>query len=280
MLACMHAVMLACWHAAGAAPVEGLLGEDGPMGEREREALKAAREYRAADQYPIRDGHRTVFLFGAGEATLVCSPLNVCLIELQAGERVVEGGAQIGDSVRWRVSPAVGGDGKTHLAVKPIEAGLATTMALVTDRRTYHLRLVSRRADYMPGIAWHYPEAAEAAWASYHAAAEARIERETLPGTADRLGDLDFEYEMSGCRDCPWRPVRVYNDGQRTVVEVPAAVASTEAPALLVTDHGEDAIANYRVDGTRYVVDGVPSTVVLVAGVGRRQDKVTIRRRR
>ena len=48
---------------------------------------------------------RVLYSFGAGLPTVVCAPLRVCIIELQAGEKIV-GEPQIGDSVRWNISPA------------------------------------------------------------------------------------------------------------------------------------------------------------------------------
>jgi type IV secretory pathway VirB9-like protein len=77
--------------------------------------------------------------------------------------------------------------------------------------------------------------------------------------------------------------VRVYNDGRKTIIQMPAAMAQTEAPTLLVVrkDGGlftddETVLVNYRVQGDRYVVDTVFDKAILIAGVGRGQDRVTI----
>ncbi len=258
---------------------ERLFGEDKPLSSKAAEALAHAEEYREADQYPHQDGHRTVYLFGAGEATVVCAPLVVCLVELEPGERIAVGGVLLGDPVRWHAAPAIGAAETTHVAIKPVDVGLATTLALVTDRRTYHMRLQSREEDYMPSVGWDYPADAEVAWAIYQAAVEEDEVREATPSGL-RLSDLDFDYEISGCRrGCPWRPVRVFNDGRRTIIELPPDVEQGEAPVLLVMEGDREAVANYRVDGTRYLVDGVPGAAILVVGVGRDQQKVTIRRR-
>lgn len=291
-MACSHANMLArAWALAAACAwaspasadgreAERLFGEDRPLSRKASEALAHAEGYREAAQYPYQDGHRTVYLHGAGEATVVCAPLVVCLVELEPGERIAVGGVLLGDPVRWHAAPAVGAAETTHVAIKPVDVGLATTLALVTNRRTYHMRLRSREEDYMPAVGWDYPAESEAAWAVYRAAVEEAGNRETTPSGL-RLSDLDFDYDVSECRrGCAWRPERVFNDGTRTVIELPPGVAQGEAPVLLVTEGDREAVANYRVDGTRYLVDGVPAAAILVVGVGRGQEKVTIRRRR
>jgi type IV secretion system protein VirB9 len=83
----------------------------------------------------------------------------------------------------------------------------------------------------------------------------------------------------------PWKPVRVYNDGVKTIIQMPAAMVHTEAPTLLVVrrDGGlfteaETVMVNYRVQGDRYIVDSVFDKALLIAGVGSSQERVTITR--
>ena len=51
---------------------------------------------------------------------------------------------------------------------------------------------------------------------------------------------------------------------------------TSDAPALLIAAAGGTQMANYRVQGNYYVVDRLFNQAVLVAGVGREQDRVTI----
>jgi type IV secretory pathway VirB9-like protein len=81
--------------------------------------------------------------------------------------------------------------------------------------------------------------------------------------------------------------VRVYNDGRKTIIEMPKAMQQTESPSLLVVrkDGGiftdaETVMVNYRVQGDRYIVDTVFDKAILIAGVGSSQDRVTITRRK
>ena len=100
----------------------------------------------------------------------------------------------------------------------------------------------------------------------------------------DVLRALSFNYALEG-DDPPWKPVRVYNDGLQTVIEMPFAMKQTEAPTLLViraegglfTD--DDVVqVNFHTEGTKYLVDMVFDVADLVVGVGSSQRKVRIRR--
>jgi type IV secretion system protein TrbG len=117
---------------------------------------------------PGPDG-RVVYTYGAGLPTVVCAPLRVCIVELQAGEQLV-GEPQIGDSVRWNIAPALYGkaDGQTTLIViKPQDSGLDTNLLVTTNRRAYYLRLISKPVDYVARVSFAYPnDAAERACSS------------------------------------------------------------------------------------------------------------------
>ena len=62
------------------------------------------------------------FVHGAQQASVVCAVLQVCDIQLQAGEQI--NNINMGDTVRWAIEPAVtgSGDGEVqHLIVKPFD---------------------------------------------------------------------------------------------------------------------------------------------------------------
>lgn len=102
------------------------------------------------------------------------------------------------------------------------------------------------------------------------------------------LDRLNFDYEVTG--DASWKPLRVFNDGHKTILQMPDTLSQTEAPSLLVLrgedsvipwgDKAEQVMVNYRVQGNRYVVDSIPERMILVAGAGSHQNKVVITRRK
>lgn len=54
-----------------------------------------------------------------------------------------------------------------------------------------------------------------------------------------------------------WSPARVFDDGRRTWIEFAPGVAAADMPPLfIVTGEGAE-IANYRVQGQRYMIDRV-----------------------
>jgi len=224
------------------------------------------------------------FVFGSSQPSIVCAVLQVCDVELQAGEQVSS--VNLGDAVRWLVEPAVSGDGPTavqHLILKPLDVGLETSLVVTTNLRTYHLRLRSHRTDYMPRVAFSYPEQTAARWAALKQAEAVECKTNTISATGEYLGQLDFGYRISG--RAAWKPVRVYNDGIKTIIEMPKAMAATEAPTLLaVRDSGtpfkkdEQVMINYRLQGSRYIVDTLFEKAILIAGVGTGQKKIVIER--
>jgi P-type conjugative transfer protein TrbG len=225
-----------------------------------------------------------LFVYGRQQPSIVCSVLQVCDVALQAGEQV--NSLNLGDTVRWTVDPAITGSGPNevqHLIIKPHDVGLDTSLVVTTDRRTYHLRLRSHRTMYMPLVAFVYQEESVSKWQAIKDREKKEIQEKTNPQTGEYMGNLNFNYEVTG--DTSWKPTRVYNDGTKTIIEMPPSMSQTEAPTLLVVrkDGGlftddETVMVNYRIQSNRYIVDTVFEKAILIAGVGGSQDIVTIQR--
>ncbi|MDO6966132.1 P-type conjugative transfer protein TrbG [Rhizobium alvei] len=216
---------------------------------------------------------KVIFLYGEVQPSVVCSPLQVCDIELQGGEVVRD--VLVGDTVRWKVEPATSGPAggqAIHLIVKPSEPGLVTSMVVTTSRRTYHIQLKSHATQYMARVGFEYPEDVSATLADINA----RLEASTIPGAGVPAEQLNFSYSVSG--RAGWRPTRVYSDGLKTYIQFPRSISGQDAPVLFVTSGGQNRIVNYRMKNDMMVVDYHIDRAVLVSGVGWKQEKVTIRR--
>lgn len=216
---------------------------------------------------------KVIFLYGEVQPSVVCSPLQVCDIELQGGEVVRD--VLVGDTVRWKVEPATSGAAggqAIHLIVKPSEPGLVTSMVVTTSRRTYHIQLKSHSSQYMARVGFEYPEDVSAKLADINA----RLEASIIPGAGVPAEQLNFSYSVSG--RAGWRPTRVYSDGLKTYIQFPRSISGQDAPVLFVTSGGQNRIVNYRMKSNMMVVDYHIDRAVLVSGVGWKQEKVTIRR--
>ena len=212
-----------------------------------------------AQVYPYSEG--TIFLAYA-------APGLVTDIVLQPGETLIA--VASGDTARWVIGDTTSGSGEakqTHVLVKPFSGGLVTNLVITTDRRAYHIRLVSTATTALSSMRWTYPQdellplrrKAEAASAAAPVASGLSVEA------------LHFNYAISGDKPI-WRPVRAFDDGQKTYVEFPASLGSSEAPPLFLVDRdGKAELVNYRLSGRFYVVDRIFDAAELRLGLKKQQ---------
>lgn len=266
------ALTLACSLIAGTALTSHALASD--VSSNEAKGIDISGKWRGTRGLVTKgDDGKIIFLYGEVQPSVVCSPLQVCDIELQPGEVVRD--VLVGDTVRWKVEPATSGAAggqAIHLIVKPSEPGLVTSMVVTTSRRTYHIQLKSHPTQYMARVGFEYPEDVSAKLADINA----RLEASTVPGANVPAEQLSFSYSISG--RAGWRPTRVYSDGQKTYIQFPRTISGQDAPVLFVVSGGQNRIVNYRLKNDMMVVDYNVDRAVLVSGVGWKQEKVTIRR--
>jgi type IV secretion system protein TrbG len=256
-----------------------------PIGPPAQRALAESHAW-AENPYamPLRDsGGRVVFGFSESAPTIVCMPLHVCDIELQAGE-LVQGPPHIGDAVRWKISPALSGSEDrrvTHLIVKPTEVGLDTNLIVPTDRRTYHLRLVSSYERYVSSVGFFYPDDDAATWKEMGKPAAGSVGSAALadmPTVA--VNRLNFNYKIKVVKGKPgFKPLRAMDDGYHTYIAMNEDMPQGEAPALIgISPSGEEQMLNYRLKGNIFVVDGTVTRLALISGVGGDQQRIEISR--
>ena len=258
---------------------------DPKLSSQEKQALDIAELLQKGEKtskpFPSSDGSVS-FVYGSGQTRVVCAPLQVCDIALQVGEQFND--MNVGDP-RFIIEPSITGAGSSqqiHLLIKPKDAGLDSSLVVTTDRRTYHFRLKSDRDEFMPYVSFIYPDEAKAKWHLIQQIQAEKRKIDTLPETNEYLGNLNFNYRIHG--SARFKPVRVYNNGVKTIIEMPKTMGQNEAPALLVLrsrglfHKSETVMVNYRLQGCRYIVDNVFDKAILVVGSGSAQEKITITR--
>lgn len=225
----------------------------------------AATEYLFADQ---------------GVFELVAAPGWITDIALEPGEALVEANPiAAGDTSRWIIGDTASGEGasrRVHVLVKPAQAGLSTNLIINTKRRSYHLRLRTSSRAYQSQVSWRYPHAATL---RVPAIAQAPVATPAEPDPAPpKAAHLNLDYRIKG--QAPWRPVRVYDDGVRTIIEFGPDVVMTDLPPLFVlgADGKSSELVNYRVEGRRLMVDRLFDRAQLHFGLKRWERRVRIER--
>lgn len=212
-----------------------------------------------AQVYPFSEG--TIF-------QVYAAPGLVTDIMLQPGENLVA--VASGDTARWVIGDTTSGSGEgkqTHVLVKPFSAGLLTNLVITTDRRAYHVRLVSTPATALSSMRWTYPQ--DELLALRRKAEAAQAVAPVATGLA--IEQLHFNYAISGDRPA-WRPLRVFDDGSKTYVEFRASLANGEAPPLfLVGADGKAELVNYRQRDRFYIVDRIFDAAELRLGLKKQQ---------
>ncbi|MGY8527608.1 P-type conjugative transfer protein TrbG [Paracidovorax citrulli] len=251
-------------------------------------ALAQAKRWQQTGQAKpiLSDDGRVMYPYGQYLPKLTCTLMRVCDIQLEPGE-IVTGKPVAGDTVRWKMSKQVSGSGDravTHIVVKPTEANISTNLMIATDRRAYQIELHSSASekDYVNMVGFYYPQDIAAEWdesarlkAKEERARQRLVAAELPAGAAERL---DFAYEVNGSSSTGFKPVRVYNDGQKVYIQMPESVTKAEAPVLMrVGKDGRLEILNWRVKTpTLYEVDTLFDKALLIIGTDGDEKKITI----
>lgn len=214
------------------------------------------------------NGAKTVFNYKDTAIYEVTSAVDhVTDIQLKPGESLTTP-PTAGDTVRWNVGVMRSGQAPgevTHLIIKPLDENIETNLIITTDLHVYQLRLKSGNF-HMPVISWNYPE-------DFDAQLQQAIKRDEVQEATVRPEELRFTYEVEG-DDYSWKPVRVFDDGSKTFLQMPRNMRVSDAPALfLLEDSSEPLLVNYRVKGDYYIVDRLFEKAELRVGPKR---KITI----
>lgn len=230
----------------------------------------------------LTDDGKVLFPYGQYMPTVTCTLIRVCDIELEEGEKTTDK-PKMGDTARWIVSRFESGTGDkvvVHVSVKPTETNIETNMIIPTDRRVYHVRIVSpaTEGDYVNRAGFYYPQDLVDVWKVKEddtvKAAKKREELE-IAAPAVSVDKLDFEYRIDG--KAKFKPVRVFNDGEKVWIQMPDRMQQSEAPVLVLLDKSEKPVfVNYRVKDTYFIVDKLFDKAILVVGTDGDEEKITL----
>ncbi|MFY2610633.1 TrbG/VirB9 family P-type conjugative transfer protein (plasmid) [Achromobacter sp. CF-sbj1-Ac2-l] len=224
----------------------------------------------------VSDEGRVLYPFGQYMPTLTCGIMRACSVDLQPGEILMD--STRGDTMLWKMDRARSKDPRTgalwtHVIFKPTLPDIETNVILFTDRRVYHIKLVSTKSDkeYMNQIGFYYPDEIVQTWENEaqadQAAQDEASRKADLPTVS--LDEMDWGYTIRG-GDKDQRPVRVGNDGRRVWIQMSPMMDRTEVPTLvLLDDDGKPQDVNSRRigrDGEFFLVDRLFKRAQLLYG--------------
>lgn len=235
------------------------------------------------------------FPYGEYQPVITCQPLNLCDIELQAGEDVQS--IVIGDSQRWNegdggiplVFSGSGANLTPHLVLKPNQAGLDTTLLVTTSKRTYMLRIKSAYTAYVARAGFYYPGEMIQKFNENKAKLKAGETEQTVAVNPDikmpliDLSKVNYGYLLSG-DDYSWKPTQVFDDGISVYIQLPDGVSSRSLPGLCILVDGDESetkceMANFRFNDHFYIVDKLFNQAKLINGYGDYMQTITIKRK-
>ena len=262
-------------------------------------ALTAAFEAGRISSLPPIAGDDGAILYPYGQSwpTVVCSPLHVCVIQLGKGDKPSQ--VVLGQPGMWQMTQAMAGD-TPLLALSPRFKGLHTNLMITAtsasgEPRVYYVNLVSDNDKYVPKVGFYFPDAISTAWkeqakantrmaqAAQHkaeAAAKRAADQTVAALPSLSVSNLDFHWTQTCDSKGGWfsrapscdsiKPTRVFDDGVLTYIQMPAGLSNTTGlPTIMASNTaGQPAVLNFRFKDGYYVVDGVPSKIILVAGNG------------
>lgn len=235
------------------------------------------------------------FPYGEYQPVVTCQPLNLCDIELQAGEDVQ--GIVIGDSERWNegdngiplVYSGVAGSLIPHLVLKPSQGGLDTTLMVTTSRRTYMFKIKSSFNGYVARVGFYYPAEMIQKFTENKSKlknSENDQSQSVNPDIKMPLIDLrkvNYAYKISG-GDYVWKPTQVFDDGISVYIQLPDSVGSRSLPGLCILVDGDNSetkceMVNFRFNDHFYIVDRLFNRAKLINGYDDYMQTIMIKRK-
>ncbi len=250
------------------------------LSSNEKKALQIVNEWTKGNRVsPITKGNNgeIEMIYGLSQPHILTAILQVTDIQFEQGETITS--IHLGDTARWSMEHIKANTiygYQDHIIVKPKDINLLTSLVVVTDKRTYHLQLKSTERQYYPMVKFHYPSSLIVRSNREEMTVKTKEISMKDITTGSYLKDLSFGYTIKG--NAKFKPVRVYNDGLKTIVELPRTINSSNIPILMTLEpeSKKPVIVNYRYQNNKFIVDAVFDKAILISGVGSKQKKITL----
>jgi len=220
-----------------------------------------------------------LFPYGLAAVNVTAKKMMYSKIVLQEGEKIMSAAA--GDTTRWNILPNYIGDASSYtpvVLIKPFMGGLQTSLSIITDKRDYDITIQSvDRGDYMSRIGFYYPQ--DKADAVRVGLPPDKTESNENQQPKIDMENIRYDYRIKGNPSLRWYPTKVFEDGRKVFIRMPAHVERSELPVFMAIDKsGQTEMVNYRYFKPYYVIDQIFDQGVLMLGTDRYREMIRISR--
>lgn len=186
-----------------------------------------------------------VFSYSPSQLYKIYCKLNYLTdIALKPGEPITFVGG--GDTGQWMLDTATI-DGTAHLYLKPIARNAKTNIIINTTHHSYQM-LCEESDWYNPMVKWSY--GSEAIMESL---ARQKQNAALYTATVASTDNLNFDYKIKG--DADWKPSRVFDDGQKTIIQFDKKLKNMPVLFLKEKGHKKASLANYKTKNGSIIVE-------------------------
>jgi type IV secretion system protein VirB9 len=210
-----------------------------------------------------------------------CEPFQETIIALEPGERFtsITSGDPKNLSYMVAVAGAATGVEIQHVLVKPAAPKMSTNLVIVTDKRVYNILIVvGARGEVTRNVSFWYPQQMLASVNnSIDKKNDIAMNAEKMPQLNLANANFNYKLDYDSWSKPSWYPVRVFDDGKRTWIELPQGTDSKNIPTVLIqTDSGQDTKYQQSYYSPYILIEGVFGQAKLISGVGGDQVQVDI----
>lgn len=210
-----------------------------------------------------------------------CEPFQETIIALEPGERFtsITSGDPKNLSYMVAVAGAATGVEIQHVLVKPAAPKMSTNLVIVTDKRVYNILIVvGARGEVTRNVSFWYPQQMLASVNnSIDKKNDVSMNAEKMPQLNLANANFNYKLDYDSWSKPSWYPVRVFDDGKRTWIELPQGTDSKNIPTVLIqTDSGQDTKYQQSYYSPYILIEGVFGQAKLISGVGGDQIQVDI----
>lgn len=261
------------------------------------EIKRALKKYSETGKAPIvkRAGF-VQYPYGEVQPILNCQTNYGCDIELQAGEEVqavILGNSPLWDYMIWESNQEQ--EPIPHVTIAPRVPSSKTNAIIGTNRRTYHLELIStKESDYVRSAKYYYPRERLENYRSkkrknlaYKKLEEKNTRYQGLI-TSGKLPHeyLNFAWKIKAQKKISWKPERVFDDSRHIYIQFSDKTEFQDFPGIYKrTKDKKLSQVTWRIEEAKFsenkqtylIVDGIFKELRLIGGFNG-EDEIIIKK--